>query len=133
MYSALSPEGKSFAYDARASGFGRGEGGGCLILKPLADAIACGDPVRAVIRSSACNHSGRTQGITMPSQMAQQRLLARLHESVGLDPGDTAFVEVRRRPPDQIGLGLLQLLIPDRATARGRKRAIPSTPERSRR
>ncbi|KAK8023284.1 Compactin diketide synthase mokB [Apiospora marii] len=86
-------KGKSFAYDSRASGFGRGEGGGCLIIKPLSDAIACGDPVRAIIRSSACNHSGRTQGITMPSQMAQQRLLARLHESVGLDPGDTAFVE----------------------------------------
>ncbi|KAK8137622.1 Compactin diketide synthase [Apiospora sp. TS-2023a] len=90
---ALSPEGKSFAYDSKASGFGRGEGGGCLIIKPLSDAIACGDPVRAVIRSSVCNHSGRTQGITMPSQTAQEQLLTSLHESVGLDAVDTTFVE----------------------------------------
>ncbi|KAK8023590.1 Highly reducing polyketide synthase ACRTS2 [Apiospora rasikravindrae] len=90
---ALSPEGKSFSYDSRAAGFGRGEGGGCLIIKPLSDAIARGDPVRAVIRGTACNHSGRSKGITMPSQAAQERLLVKLHDSLGLNPRDTTFVE----------------------------------------
>ncbi|KAK8074288.1 hypothetical protein PG994_005187 [Apiospora phragmitis] len=90
---ALSPEGKSFSYDSRAAGFGRGEGGGYLIVKPLSDAVGRGDPVRAIIRGTACNHSGQSKGITMPSQAAQERLLVKLHESAGLSPRDTTFVE----------------------------------------
>ncbi|KAK8110205.1 Highly reducing polyketide synthase ACRTS2 [Apiospora kogelbergensis] len=84
---------KSFSYDSRASGFGKGEGGACLIIKRLSDARACGDPVRAVIRNTAVSHSGRSNGITMPSRTAQEDLLLRLHREVGLDPNDTGFVE----------------------------------------
>lgn len=90
---ALSAEGKCFPYDSKASGFGRGEGSACLVLKPLSDALAAGDAVRAVIRNTAANHSGRTQGITMPSRWAQEALARQLHSEVGLDPHDTDFVE----------------------------------------
>ncbi|RYP73400.1 hypothetical protein DL771_003668 [Monosporascus sp. 5C6A] len=90
---ALSPEGKSFSYDARASGFGRGEGGACLLMKRLDDAIKCGDPIHAVIRNSACNHGGRSDGITMPSRSAQEKLLLRVHREVGLNPTETPVVE----------------------------------------
>ncbi|KAI0406425.1 polyketide synthase [Xylaria palmicola] len=89
----LSAEGKCFSYDARASGFGRGEGAACIIIKPLSDALALGDPVRSIIRNSAGNHSGRTQGISMPGRQSQETLLARLHHEVGLDPNDTTYVE----------------------------------------
>lgn len=90
----MSGEGKCFSYDPRASGFGRGEGGATLIIKRLSEAIACGDPIRAVIRNSAANHSGRSQGITMPSQAAQEELLRRLHREVNMDPNETRVVEV---------------------------------------
>ncbi|KAK2603882.1 hypothetical protein QQS21_003917 [Conoideocrella luteorostrata] len=90
---ALSPEGKSFSYDHKASGFGRGEGAACFLIKRLDDALEAGDPVHAVIRNSACNHSGRSDGITMPSKDAQIRLLRKVHEGVGLDPANTAVVE----------------------------------------
>ncbi|KAH7022074.1 putative polyketide synthase, partial [Ilyonectria destructans] len=90
---AMSGEGKCFSYDPRASGFGRGEGGATLIIKRLSEAIACGDPIRAVIRNSAANHSGRSQGITMPSQAAQEELLQRLHREVNMDPNETRVVE----------------------------------------
>lgn len=93
--STLSPEGKCFSYDIRASGFGRGEGAACMIIKSLSDALACGDPVRAIIRNSGANHSGRTQGISMPSRQAQEALLSRLHHEVNLDPNETTYVEVR--------------------------------------
>ncbi|KAK8124138.1 hypothetical protein PG999_004056 [Apiospora kogelbergensis] len=86
---ALSPSGRSFAYDVKASGFGKGEGGGCIVLKPLRDALANGDPIRAVLRNAVCCHSGRTAGITMPSQTAQMALLKRLHTAVKLDPNNT--------------------------------------------
>lgn len=95
---ALSPEGKSFSYDDRASGFGRGEGGACLLLKRLDDAIKAGDPIQAIIRNSACNHGGRSEGITMPSRSAQEKLLWRVHQEVGLNPSETPVVEVCSGP-----------------------------------
>ncbi|KAI8179241.1 Compactin diketide synthase [Colletotrichum sp. SAR 10_75] len=83
----LSPEGKCFSYDHRASGFGRGEGSACLVVKPLAAALADGD-------TTAASHSGRVPGgITVPSQEAQEGLARRVHIEVGLDPRDTGFVE----------------------------------------
>ncbi|KAK1842828.1 polyketide synthase [Colletotrichum chrysophilum] len=90
---ALSSDVKCFSYDSRANGFGRGEGASCLILKRLDMAIEAGDPVHAVIRNSAANHSGRTRGITLPSQVAQEELLWRLHQEVGLKPAETDVVE----------------------------------------
>ena len=95
-YSTLSPEGKCFAYDSRASGFGKGEGAACLIIKRLPDALACGDSIRAIIRNTVCSHSGRTQGISMPSRDSQEKLLLRLHRDIGVEANETAFVEVRQ-------------------------------------
>lgn len=91
---ALSPDGRSYSYDHKAAGFGRGEGAACLLVKRLDDAISNGDPIHAIIRSSACNHSGRSEGITMPSRSAQERLLREVHATVGLDPSQTPVVEV---------------------------------------
>lgn len=90
---ALSPDGRSFAYDVKASGYGKGEGGGCIVVKPLRGALADGDPIRAVLRNAVCSHSGRTPGITMPSQAAQVKLLRRVHTRVGLHPTETTFAE----------------------------------------
>lgn len=90
----MSGDGRSYSYDSKASGFGRGEGGACLFLKTLDDAIRDGDPIQAVIRSSACNHGGRSDGITMPNGMAHRKLLRRVHEAANLDPSDTAVIEV---------------------------------------
>ncbi|KAL9617354.1 MAG: hypothetical protein Q9160_007842 [Pyrenula sp. 1 TL-2023] len=83
----------SFSYDEKASGFGRGEGAACLLIKRIDDAIRDGDPVHAVIRSSACNHGGRSEGITMPNEEAHRKLLLAVHESVGLSPSETPVVE----------------------------------------
>lgn len=94
LYSALSEHGRSYSYDEKASGFGRGEGAACLFIKRLDDALRDGDPVHALIRSTACNHSGRTEGITMPNGLAQQDLLWAVHNAAGLDPSDTPVVEV---------------------------------------
>ena len=65
-----------------------------MLIKPLEDAIAAGDPIHAIIRNSACNHGGRSEGITMPNGVAHRELLMSVHQGVGLNPGDTAIVEV---------------------------------------
>ena len=72
----LSPEGRCRAFDAGASGFVRSEGAGMVVLKPLAQALADGDRVYAVIRGTAMNQDGRTPGMTVPSQEAQEALSA---------------------------------------------------------
>src|SRR6185437_12466771 len=46
---ALSPDGRCYVFDSRANGYVRGEGGGLVVLKPLAAAVRDGDPVRSVI------------------------------------------------------------------------------------
>lgn len=90
---ALSAKGRSFSYDAKACGFGRGEGAACLLIKRLDAALEAGDPIHAVIRSSVCNHGGRSDGITMPNGEAHRKLLWAAHRAAGVDPSDTAVVE----------------------------------------
>ena len=82
------------AFDSRATGgFGRGEGVGCVILKPLDRAIRDNDRIRAVIRNSGINQDGKTVGITSPSADAQKALAQAVYEAAGLNPLDTEYVE----------------------------------------
>ena len=64
-------EGRSFAFDNRGTGYGRGEGCGMIIIKPLDQAIRDNDPIRSVIVGSGINQDGKTPGITMPNGQAQ--------------------------------------------------------------
>ncbi|KAH8671519.1 beta-ketoacyl synthase domain-containing protein [Xylariales sp. PMI_506] len=89
----LSDSGRSISFDERGSGFGRGEGCGILILKPLSKAIEDQDSIRAVIMGSGINQDGKTPGITMPSGAAQERLINQVYRNAGIDPSDCGFVE----------------------------------------
>ncbi|PYI24538.1 putative polyketide synthase [Aspergillus violaceofuscus CBS 115571] len=89
----LSPSGKCYAFDHRASGYGRGEGIATLIVKPLATALRDRDPIRAVIRGTALNQDGWTPTITSPNREAQEELIRACYQKVGLDPLETTYVE----------------------------------------
>ncbi|KAL4738027.1 hypothetical protein BDV11DRAFT_216252 [Aspergillus similis] len=89
----LSPDGKSYAFDSRANGYGRGEGVATIIVKRLADALRDGDPVRGVIRESYLNQDGKTETITSPSQEAQEALIRECYRRAGLSPSDTQYFE----------------------------------------
>ncbi|KAL2061047.1 hypothetical protein VTL71DRAFT_9099 [Oculimacula yallundae] len=89
----LSPDGKCFAFDERANGYGRGEGIGGIVLKPLADALRDNDTIRAVIRGSGVNQDGRTPGITMPSKEAQALNIRAVYKLAGLGYNRTAYFE----------------------------------------
>ena len=91
----LSPDGRCYVFDSRANGFVRGEGGGLVVLKRLADALADGDRIAGVILGSAVNNDGRSpNGLTAPSAEAQQALLARAYGQAGVDPGAVQYVEL---------------------------------------
>ncbi|KAI8722303.1 hypothetical protein NCS52_00373800 [Fusarium sp. LHS14.1] len=89
----LSPDGKCFTFDARANGYGRGEGIGVVVLKRLEDALKDNDTIRAVIRATRLNQDGHTTGITLPSKEAQLVNINSIYESAGLDFNQTAYVE----------------------------------------
>ena len=89
----LNGEGKSFSFDARGTGYGRGEGIACLVLKRLDDALQAKDPIRAIIRGSAVNQDGKTAGITLPSREAQENLQRRLYQDINIDPRSVGYVE----------------------------------------
>src|SRR5262245_43159307 len=89
----LSPDGRCKAFDARANGFVRSEGAGVVVLKPLAQALADGDRVYAVIRGTAVNQDGRTPGMTVPDQEAQETLLVEACRSAGVAPSKVQYVE----------------------------------------
>jgi acyl transferase domain-containing protein len=89
----LSPEGRCKTFDRNADGFVRGEGCGLLVLKRLADALAADDPVLAVIRGIAINQDGRTNGISAPNGLSQERVIRRALGNALLEPARVTFVE----------------------------------------
>ncbi|MFG2896301.1 type I polyketide synthase [Streptomyces zaomyceticus] len=93
-FGGLSPDGTAYTFDARANGFVRGEGGGAVILKPLARAQADGDRIYGVIRASAVNNDGATPGLTVPSREAQRQVLREAYEKAGISPTDVQYVEL---------------------------------------
>ncbi|UJB43720.1 type I polyketide synthase [Streptomyces sp. A1-5] len=93
-FGGLSPDGRSFTFDERANGYVRGEGGGAVLLKPLAAAVADGDPVYCVIRGSATNNDGGTESLTVPSPAAQQAVLHEACRRAAIAPTDVQYVEL---------------------------------------
>ncbi|KAL4900464.1 hypothetical protein BDW74DRAFT_188294 [Aspergillus multicolor] len=87
----LNPDGKSYAFDSRGEGYGRGEGVATIVLKPLDRALEDGDRIHAVIANSGVNQDGKTNGLNTPSGDAQAALSARVYREAGLNPGDTSF------------------------------------------
>nr|VFK54053.1 MAG: myxalamid-type polyketide synthase MxaB [Candidatus Kentron sp. TUN] len=89
----LARDGRSKSFDARGDGYGRGEGAGVVVLKPLAAARRDGDEIYAIIHGTGINHDGRTDGITVPNEKAQAALIRQVCERSGISPGDIAYFE----------------------------------------
>ncbi|WP_062990521.1 type I polyketide synthase [Nocardia anaemiae] len=93
-FGALSPDGRCYAFDARANGHVRGEGGAIVVLERLADALANGRRIYAVVEGSAINTGSGEHGLTAPSSDAQADVIRRALTRSALDPADIDYVEL---------------------------------------
>jgi polyketide synthase PksL len=89
----VSRDGKCHSYGAGDDGFVPGEGVGSLVLKPLSRAIADGDRIHAVIRATAYDHAGRSNGYSAPNPNAQAALIAQTLEKANIDPETISYIE----------------------------------------
>ena len=90
----VSPDGHCRSFDAEAAGTVFGSGAGIVLLKRLDAALADGDPIRAVIRSSAVTNDGaRKVGYTAPSSEGQARAIALAHALAGITADAISYVE----------------------------------------
>ncbi|WP_127530130.1 SDR family NAD(P)-dependent oxidoreductase [Paenibacillus kobensis] len=93
-------QGNFVASDGRCRSFGEGgdgyvpgEGVGAVLLKPLSKAIADGDRIYGVIKGSAINHGGRTNGFTVPNPNAQGEVIKEAYRKAGVDPVTVSYLE----------------------------------------
>ena len=90
----LSLTGQSKTFDASADGYARGEAVNMILIKRASDAIRDNDPIRAIIRGTSVNTDGRTQGMLVPSPVAQAALIRHTYAVAGIhNITDTAMFE----------------------------------------
>ena len=89
----LSPDGRCKTFDAGANGFVPGEGCGVVVIQRLADALADGNRVHAVIRGAAINHDGRTNVLTAPSGLAHRALMRAALDNARIPAASVGYVE----------------------------------------
>ncbi len=90
----FSRDGHCRPFSADATGMVRGSGCGAVVLKRLADALADGDPVHAVIAATAVNNDGRDKaGFTAPSAAGQERVVRACLEAAGLPASAVGYAE----------------------------------------
>lgn len=90
---ALSGDGRCKTFSDAADGYVRGEGVGVVVLKRLDRARADGDDVYALIRGSAVNNDGRSNGLMAPSGRAQEEVLRSAYRGAGVKPSEVDYVE----------------------------------------
>lgn len=89
-----------FSQDDKIRPFGEGatgtifgEGIGAILLKPLDDAVRDGDNIQGVIKATAINSGGKTNGFTVPNPLAQADLIAGALERSNIDPRSISYIE----------------------------------------
>ncbi|WP_367127397.1 SDR family NAD(P)-dependent oxidoreductase [Saccharothrix sp. HUAS TT1] len=93
-FGALSPDSRAYVFDARANGYVRGEGGGLVVLKRLADAEADGDDITCVVLGGAVNNDGGGRSLTAPDRDAQEDVIRLAHRDAGVTPAEVGYVEL---------------------------------------
>ena len=89
----LSVDGHCKTFDKDANGYVRSEGCAVVMVKRLQDAIKDGDYVHGVIRGTAVNQDGRSQGLTAPNEISQQKVISAALQQAQCTANDVSYVE----------------------------------------
>ncbi len=89
----ISSQGRCESFGKGGDGYIPGEGVGCVVLKPLATAIEDRDHIYAVIKGSAINHGGKTNGYTVPNPNAQAHVVQQALAEAKVNPRHVSYVE----------------------------------------
>jgi acyl transferase domain-containing protein/NAD(P)-dependent dehydrogenase (short-subunit alcohol dehydrogenase family) len=89
----LSADGRCKSFDAAADGYGRGEGAGMVLLRPLAEATRDRDRIYAVVRGTGANQDGRTIAITVPNPVSQAALAQSVTREAAVAASEIGYVE----------------------------------------
>ncbi|MGW3326651.1 aminotransferase class I/II-fold pyridoxal phosphate-dependent enzyme [Streptomyces virginiae] len=90
---ALSATGMCRPFDEAADGFVLGEGAGAVVVRPLADALAAGDRIYAVIKGIGSANDGASPGPLAPAPEGQLRAMRRAYDDAGVAPSSVGFLE----------------------------------------
>ncbi len=88
-----SADGRARTFDDSSDGTGGGEGIVAILLKPLDRAIRDGDNIYAIIKGSAINSDGSSNGITAPNALAQEDVIFKAWKDSGIDPETITYIE----------------------------------------
>ena len=70
-----------------------GEGAVVFLLRPLADALAEGDPIHGVILGSAVNQDGASSGMAAPNPAAQAEVITAAARDAGVALSSLSYIE----------------------------------------
>lgn len=93
QYRFLASDGRCRSFGDGGDGYVPGEGIGAVMLKPLAAAIENKDHVYGVIKGTAVNHGGKTNGYTVPNPNAQASLIKNVLEKSAVDSRSISYIE----------------------------------------
>ncbi|MGG1942592.1 SDR family NAD(P)-dependent oxidoreductase [Paenibacillus polymyxa] len=89
----VSSKGRCESFGEGGDGYVPGEGVGAVLLKPLTKAIADGDHIYGVIKGTAVNHGGKTNGFSVPNPKAQASVIGRVFKKAGINPRTISYIE----------------------------------------
>lgn len=89
----VSSDGYCRSFGEGGDGYVPGEGVGAILLKNLDKALAQGDNIYAVVKSSSINHGGKTNGYTVPNPIAQADLIRDALSKANIAPNSIRYIE----------------------------------------
>ncbi|GER89941.1 hypothetical protein KDW_41030 [Dictyobacter vulcani] len=89
----VSSKGRCESFGQGGDGYVPGEGVGALLLKPLSKAIEAGDQIYGIIKGTAINHGGKTNGYSVPNPNAQADVVKRALKAAKVHPREVSYIE----------------------------------------